>query len=276
MQQDRVSFQDGGKLVVAGPYVEVLQRLDECFRGWARDLGATEYVFPPLLSLSKMIKCDYLTSFPHLATFATSLLPSELGNSAAGVEAGMLAPPQELLTPAACYPAYAHLEGSRLDAPCCLTMRGWCFRREAEYAQLERQSCFNMREVVYLGDALCVQEFLTGMRARLQAFFAELALPVSFETATDPFFGDSANPKYMAQLLDPVKLEMVFKGRLAIGSLNFHRNYFGEKFGISYAGGAAFSGCVAFGLERWLGVLIETYGPDPRNFPAPFRPGQDG
>jgi len=87
-------------------------------------------------------------------------------------------------------------------------------------------------------------------------------MPVEFQNATDPFFNPSKNPKYLMQKLDPVKTEMIFDGKLAIGSLNFHRNYFGEAFQISRDGKEAFSGCVAFGLERWIYALVHTFGTD--------------
>jgi hypothetical protein len=68
--------------------------------------------------------------------------------------------------------------------------------------------------------------------------------------------------------LFPVKEEFVFRSTsddpgLAIGSVNFHRNFFGERCEIGLAdGSAAFSGCAAFGLERWLAALQATFGPN--------------
>jgi hypothetical protein len=60
---------------------------------------------------------------------------------------------------------------------------------------------------------------------------------------------------------------MVFQGRLAIGSVNFHRNYFGEAFEISRDGREAFSGCVAFGLERWIYAFLERFGMNESDWP---------
>jgi hypothetical protein len=91
---------------------------------------------------------------------------------------------------------------------------------------------------------------------------------VRWQAATDPFFNPSSNPKYLAQRLDPVKTEMVYGGDLAIGSVNFHRNYFGETFAIERGGEPAFSGCVAFGLERWLYAFTDHFGPNPTDWPA--------
>ena len=65
------------------------------------------------------------------------------------------------------------------------------------------------------------------------------------------------------QKLFPQKEEMVYGRSLAIASLNFHRNFFGERCGIRTADGEpAFTGCVAFGIERWLHALLERFAGD--------------
>ena len=125
-----------------------------------------------------------------------------------------------------------------------------------------------MREIVCLGSAEEVKSFLARLQGVLHEFFSRVGLPIEWKNATDPFFDPSRNPKYLAQRLDPVKTEMVFGGTLAIGSVNFHRNYFGEAFRIARDGKEAFSGCVAFGLERWMYAILAHFGPDPSDWPA--------
>ena len=124
-----------------------------------------------------------------------------------------------------------------------------------------------MREIVCIGSADEVECFLETTRARVAAFFARIGLPIAWVHATDPFFNPTRNPKYVAQKLEPVKTEMVFGEDLAIGSVNFHRNYLGEAFDIRRGDGCAFSGCVAFGLERWLYALTSHFGPEPADWP---------
>ena len=124
-----------------------------------------------------------------------------------------------------------------------------------------------MREVVCLGTAEEVKEFLARYQATVDRFFKSIGLPVEWKNATDPFFNPSRNPKYILQKLDPVKTEMVFADRLAIGSINFHRNYFGEAFEISRDGREAFSGCVAFGIERWIYALLSHFGLSESDWP---------
>ena len=47
------------------------------------------------------------------------------------------------------------------------------------------------------------------------------------------------------------------RGRFA--RLDFHRNFFGERCGITTGGLPAYTSCAAFGLERWLSVLHQRY-----------------
>ena len=55
---------------------------------------------------------------------------------------------------------------------------------------------------------------------------------------------------------------------LAIASFNRHRTFFGDAFNISLAeGGAASTGCFAFGLERWLFTFQQMFGNDVSRWP---------
>src|SRR5262245_3820203 len=112
-----------------------------------------------------------------------------------------------------------------------------------------------------------VATFLEAFRRRLTALFTDRKLPIEWQYATDPFFDGASNPKFLAQMVDPVKTEMVFAGELAIGSINSHRSFFGEAFGIERRGAPAFAGCVGFGLERWLYAFVNHYGAEPERWP---------
>jgi hypothetical protein len=105
------------------------------------------------------------------------------------------------------------------------------------------------------------------MQAVITEFLAEIGLPIELKPATDPFFNPSKNPQYIMQKLDPVKNEMIFDGSLAIGSYNLHHNHFGTAFGITRNGDDAYSGCVAFGIERWIFAIASTFGTEPEKWP---------
>ena len=112
-----------------------------------------------------------------------------------------------------------------------------------------------MRELVCIGSEANVDQFLTAHREKISAYAQSLGIKASWKAATDPFFKPEQNDKYLAQCLFPIKQELVLDNGLAIASLNRHSQHFGTHFNIEFNGQPAFSGCVAFGLERWLYAL---------------------
>jgi seryl-tRNA synthetase len=268
-----------GHSALSGVRLTLFQALDRLFLSWAHQCGAQEYQFPSMIPAHELNKIGYFKSFPHHVTFPSSL-DTEERNLANFVSRDVLvsdgtvlfgecgcAPVENVLTPAACYHVYVNFQNASLDAPCYVTTRNTCFRKEAHYVPLRRQWSFSMREIVCIGTDAEVTAFLDTHRNKVQKFFEGIDLPIQWEGATDPFFNPLGNPKYLAQKLDPVKTEMVFGGDLAIGSVNFHRNYFGEAFRISRAGEDAYSGCVAFGLERWILAFLTRFGDDEADWP---------
>jgi seryl-tRNA synthetase len=269
---DGIFWNQNGQTALSGMPLAMIRQLDRLFLGWAGERRAVEYHFPLFIDARELDKLDYFRSFPHLVTFPVTLdstaehlkeFSRQAGLDETGaVRLGKCSPVHEVLTPAACYHFYVLFQGTSLESARILTTVATCFRREAYYRPLERQWNFTMREIVCIGTAEEVKEFLSAYRSRLERFFSEVDLPIAWQNATDPFFDPSRNPKFIAQKLEPVKTEMVSGGELAIGSINFHRNFFGETFEILREGEPAFSGCVAFGVERWLFALLSRFGPD--------------
>lgn len=268
---------DNGQSAVSGKLLELERRLDGLFLSWAGGWGADEYRFPTFIPAHELAKLDYFRSFPHLVTFPVTLDAADENlkrftstdplSEDGSVRLTATAPVRDVLTPAACYHFYVHFQGQAFDGPRYLTTRNTCFRREAYYAPLRRQWSFSMRELVCIGTDDEVEAFLVETRGRITRFFQTVGLPIEWAHATDPFFNPSRNPKYVAQKLEPIKTEMVFGGDLAIGSVNFHRDYFGEAFGILRDAQHAYSGCVAFGVERWLYAWLTRFGPDEKDWP---------
>jgi seryl-tRNA synthetase len=266
-----------GQAALSGPLLALARGLDSAFLRLAGHWAAEEHRFPTFLSAAELAKLDYFRSFPQLATFPVTLsregdnldrfVAGEAVHSDGSLGLTALDPVREVLTPAACYHLYVHLQGSELDRPLHLTTRNTCFRHEDYYRPLQRQWGFTMREIVCIGTAEEVGDFLERTRAAVDGLLADLDIPIDWAHATDPFFRPSSNAKYLMQKLDPVKQEAVFDDALAIGSVNFHQDHFGGTFAITRDGRPAYSGCVAFGLERWLFAVLARYGTDPRAWP---------
>jgi hypothetical protein len=271
------AWQDRGLSSLTGDALTLYRGLDAVFCRLAGEVGATDHVFPTFLPAAMLSRLDYFQSFPHLATFAT-VLDSEQDNldafrqqnglrSDGSVALTRTAPVRDVLTPAACYHFYRLYEGSSLDAPLYLTTLGSCHRRESHYVPLERQWNFSMREIVCIGSVAEVTSFLDHYRGRIAALCDLLDLPVIQAPASDPFFRPTNNPRWIAQQLAPLKTEFIFDGYLAASSVNFHRDFFGETFAIRRGEAHASSGCVAFGLERWIRMIVARWGSNPAGWP---------
>ncbi len=268
-----------GQSVLWGPSLELYKNLDRIFLSFAEHRKAKEYLFPSFVAAKELNKLDYFKSFPHLVSFPVALDSSDENieaftsgeriNAKGEMQFTKLKPVEEVLTPAACYHFYILFQGQTFDEPRYLTTRCTCYRRESHYVQLRRQWNFSMREIVCIGTSEQVQTFVDFYRGVIDEFTKKLGLPLRWEGATDPFFNPSQNPKFLMQKLDPVKNELTYGDGLAIASTNFHRNYFGEAFGLKANGAEAYSGCVAFGLERWIAAITDHFGVDSNKWPKP-------
>ena len=265
-----------GYATLSGPALRLQRRVQDVFDRFTARWAAEPHLGPPLIAARTLDRVGYFQSFPHLATFPTALPgdETELRRFAAApfgasgeLALSAAAPCQEVLTPAACYHLYPTLEGRRLDGPHILGISGPCFRREATFHPLKRQWSFTMQEVVCLGEAEAVGSFLARARSRIDELASVLGLPVRWAQATDPFFDPRDNPRLLLQQVAPLKTELIYGDNLAIASLNFHQSHFGAAFDITTDRGPAFSGCAAFGIERWVAALLETAGPDERSWP---------
>jgi len=281
-QVEGLAWLDNGQAVLFGTLLSFAQALDRMFVRVASRWDAQAYHFPAFIPAAELARVDYFRSFPHLATFPAFLKPDSANLDSfchdpvrddGVVQLTAVAPVTEVLTPAACYHLYVHHQQASFETPRYFTTVNTCFRREANYRPLERLSSFTMREIVCFGTPTEVHAFLADAASIVDAITSHFALSATWTTANDPFFRAPTNPKFLMQKIDPTKQELVFEGRLALGSANFHHDHFGRAFGITRATptGAkpVHSGCMAFGIERWLAALAHTFGSAPARWPDP-------
>ena len=270
-----LQWDSSGQSGLSGDLLELFGALDRTLVKLASAHMPKEHFFPALIPIRELKKVDYLHSFPQHASFPVHMEPDHENLQAFRgqavvddvVQLTQLSPVKEILTPAACYHCYIHYQAKMLDAPLYLTTKCRCFRHEQYYKPLERQWNFSMREIVCIGAMNEIQAFISTIREKTEALIEAMGLPVSWESATDAFFDPANNPKYLMQKLQPNKTEMIFDGRLAIGSINLHRNYFGESFSIKRHDEHAHSACIAFGLERWVAAILHHFGPARSDWP---------
>jgi hypothetical protein len=264
-----------GQAGLTGPLLALANDCDRAFQRIASRWRSREEAYPMTLPASTL--SGYLRSFPHQATFATALDPTDANLGAftdgpvvdrsGAVALTRTVPVTAVLTPAACYHIYGGHQGERLPAATYVTTRNTCFRRESTYQPLRRQQTFTMREIVCLGTAEETASFLAEARAAVNHLCLLIDLPIDWTPATDPFFRPDRHPGHLLQRIQPIKHEATYRHSLALGSTNLHHDHFGSAYGITRDGAPATTACLAFGLERWLYALVDRHGTEPDGWP---------
>lgn len=221
--------------------------------------------FDSLLSVEELDSLGYVRNFPHLTCLMCAVDEGDRKLFSGGSKSlthayGPSATSMGLL-PATCYKVYLDLRGQALPAPRMLGCIARCFRHEDKPLDSYRGFNFTMKEFVCLGRAEDARRHVDKGTAVVDSLMGLLDIPFSYEVACDPFFDMSGSVATLAQAA-PTKREVVFDGH-AVASLNYHRNYFGRKFGITLNDTSIHTSCVAFGLERWVAMLRERFG-DPQ------------
>jgi seryl-tRNA synthetase/acyl carrier protein len=245
-----------GQIALAGVALDVLDAVDRVVVRWARELGATEHRYPSMISTAVLARAGRVEN-------VTQVSPGET----------------TALAPAVCYHAYPAWQSKTIGSePVLLTAVGRCYRHEnGDYAPLSRLWDFTMREIIVLGTREQVETHRRALMTRVSELVTLLELDATIETATDPFFAAGDEGRRLMQQAGALKHELKLAvdpsgSGIAAASFNHHYDYFGSRFVISLTNGApAHSGCVAFGLERWVLALLAQHGIDEQAWPAPVR-----
>jgi seryl-tRNA synthetase len=170
-------------------------------------------------------------------------------------------------TPAVCYQCYPRLSDQEIDELNLWTCAAKCGRNEG-CPELGRFQTFHMREIVLIGSAHQVREERERWMNKISEFARALGLQVDLRPAADCFFASEAGRgQKLLQQIKGLKFELQLgadgPGRnMAIASFNLHETFFASRFRMKLRDGSdAYSGCVAFGLERWALALALQLGP---------------
>lgn len=283
-------FLGRGQVALRGKALKVFSYFDRVFGEMGAAFKAEPVRVPTLIPTSTLARCDYFRSFPHMVTFATHLEEdSEVIEGFRSRHAKLsdvdeqaldgMTRPEAGLSPAVCYHTYAlHANQTVPPEGIVYGVCGKCFRYEASNIKdLRRLWDFTMREIVFIGS----REWVLAERQRgvelVSRFLDEHRIAGEIRTASDPFFlaPDAVSKSYF-QLSSDTKYEIAAllpdNSRLAVGSLNYHSDFFGRAFDVQVDGAAAMhSVCIAFGLERWVHAFAMQHGLDEERWPEVMR-----
>jgi seryl-tRNA synthetase len=238
---------DDGLLFPGTAESRLIHALHSRFGEMALAAGAKELQFPTVIAEEILDRSEYFQSFPHYASAVNS--PNKTG--------------RYFLSPAVCYHCYQLLMNSVLAGDTLLTCQGRCFR--AESANDSHLWEFTMREIVFFGGDSFVRAQCDAWKQKIVGWAAQLGLTVNLAPATDPFFAGEIRGKKLLQQIKGLKYELTAPGLsgtdVPVASFNLHERFFTSRFEVTLTGGEpAYSGCVAFGIERWCMALLAQHG----------------
>jgi seryl-tRNA synthetase len=268
----------------SGMFEEVGDRLHKAIlRAGADDQPETMH-FPPAINRKMFEKAGFLKSFPQLAASIFSFY----GNDAQHRElvqrideghpwADLQGMTDCCLNPSACYPLYPEVARSGLPAEGrIVAMWAYVFRHEPS-KDPARMQMFRQLERVCLGTQDKVVTWREKWMNRGIEVLSSLGLPVTLQTAADPFFGRAGRMLAANQKEQKLKFEITCpitseEKPTAIASFNYHQEHFTKMFNIKLPDGSlAQTACLGFGQERCTLALYATHGLDTAKWPESVR-----
>lgn len=237
----------------------LIESIDGFLLDWMLRSGARQALPPPLVAARDLDRIRYFDNFPHQANVVSTLRTDD-GVRSADLSGERLHPADFVLPSAACYGIYVQHADSVLAQPGLRTARVACARAENHYERFHRLRAYYVREYVYLGTPDGAKSFIEDVLSFLRRLIANAHLRATIESATDSFFQpDSA--KALLERLSKAKQELVYTNGLAVSSVNYHRNFFGESYGIRLPDGQyVHTACFGAGLERWAAMFLDHCG----------------
>lgn len=285
-----VHFLGVGQVAMEGLPLALFRYFDRVFEEFGSPWQAKPLMTPTLIPASVLARCDYFRSFPQYVTFAAHLKEDvavidsfrHRHETADGLDDAALADmerPEACLSPAVCYHVYHLYQGKTIPPFGAVHgICGKCFRFESSnLSDLRRLWDFTLREVVFMGGRQEVLEARQRSIEMMADFLREHKLAGEIRTASDPFFiAPDAGSKTYFQLSSDSKFEVsvLLPGgeRIAVGSHNYHSDFFGRVFNVDVEGGGPMhSVCVGFGLERWVYAFLQQHGSHPESWPETVR-----
>ncbi|WP_128893919.1 aminoacyl--tRNA ligase-related protein [Longirhabdus pacifica] len=279
--KDAAPYLDVGGLKLNQPLVKLQFAFDQLFLQLARKHGATMRKYPSIISRQQMIHSGYLLHFPQ-HVYTLSQIPHQdqkLETYRNHIEqeqhtSHLYEHSNIYLQPCICFHVYEDYarNNDTIEDLELITASGNCYRHEShQLLSTSRLQEFYMREIVFLGKPKRVEEMRMKLIEETWQLFQELGMRGSLQAATDPFyFVDDSSVRFF-QSSNALKYELKFSNddqhHFSIASFNLCGHVLCEAFHIDHLAKDLHSGCVGFGIDRWMQAFLSVHGCDEKTWP---------
>ena len=233
---------------------EIIEKFDKDFCTFSEGYKVNKWTFGSLIKNEVLQKCGYFDTMPENLTFVSGIESDDV-NTLRNKELKSIPISGYGLTPAACLHIYPLLakEKKRNEL---ITLLQKVYRYEkGEYQKGTRLWEFWVREFVAVGSVDYVKSFLEDFEKKSLEYAKNIFPEATLKNATDMFFPSRENKIIQRmQKNNDFKKELIVSVEdkdVACGSFNYHKTHFSKLFEFD-EGGSVVTGCVGFGLNRWL------------------------
>lgn len=271
----------GGFVSLEGDAVILYEFFDNEFRKIAEKLDAKEERYPILLGIDTMKDTGYYRRSPQYTMFCSDVTEDfedlEKMSNASFVDKNLdevIQIPSFSLSPSACFHVYEKYRGQTMPQNSVITLNQSVFRNEGRlnWEEFGRLRDYHVREIVFLGTQEFVEQTRENIREEVMTFIRKMNMDAYITVAADAFIMPKMIKYKKYQKMEKSKYEVRVSydkdHTLAAASLNLHGTAFTSPFHIKVKGvDNPVSGCVGFGIERWILVFLAQYGTDSACWP---------
>ena len=268
-----------GIFVFQGQFLKLMNFFDGMVKGFAESIQGIEQLYPTRWPIELFKNINYFEEFPQNILLvsgakkdraALEFITSKYGknNDFNEIELGdFLEPAYTALGTSTCDPCYYIHKNKKHGNNEIYYALSKCFRNEKSATnQLDRLTEFSMREIIATGQKGYVKSQRETLLKFIESFASFTGLACSLEKASDPFFTNETPEKGALQNQIESKFELLVplghnRPDLAVGSVNWHSDFFGRSFEIRDSSNYYMSSCcLAFGLERLVFAFLTQHG----------------
>jgi len=239
--------------------------LDEHFKSFINEWNYKSYNIPAMIDGEVLAKCGYFESFPDQISVVGELADEKIEGIMNGgeIDTSCIKLHNKYLTPSACLHIYPMYQGKKVTENEVVTTKARVFRCEKTgFQSMTRLWDFSVREIVFIGSGEFVKESLEKMKECALDFAQKITANAQLVVAHDHFYKGQRNDikaRVQAKNEQKFELRIPIEGQdVSVASFNFHSGHFSIPFEFDN-NRQVVSGCVGFGMERWVAACLE-YG----------------